>query len=152
MSASVPRRRRTSVSRRLVGGLAALTLLVTVVVSVAQLAFDYQRRVDLLQQQVEQRVRAVSGSLAGSVWSVDPDSTRLLLDGLKQLPGVARVELHTLDGERVALGPAPPEPLAVRTFELRHAPAGNRRVGTLVLTLDTPTSASACSAGCARLH
>jgi diguanylate cyclase (GGDEF)-like protein len=136
MSPDTPRLRRSSISRRLVGGLALLSLLVSVATTFVQLEFDYQRRVDLLKADTDARAAALSPSLARTVWNVDPASIRLLLDGLVRTPGIARAQLRTLDGEEFAAGRTPAHPIDQRRFELHYPDASTRPVGTLAVTLD----------------
>jgi diguanylate cyclase (GGDEF)-like protein len=131
-----PPLRRTTISLRLVAGLAVFSLLVSIAVTALQLRFDYQRRLHTLQQDVDERVASLSGSIADAIWMVNPDNTRLLLEGLARTPGVARVQLRTLDDERLDIGAAPLSMLDKRRFVLAHAPAGPREVGVLEVTLE----------------
>jgi diguanylate cyclase (GGDEF)-like protein len=130
-----PPARRTSIRQRLVGGLALLSLLVSLLVISAQVTIDYQRRVELLQQDVTARVAAVDDSLANSIRSADPRSTRLLLEGLAAIPGVAQLELRSLDDNRLLLGRAPEQALATLRFPLQHPDAPQTSIGSLQVVL-----------------
>ncbi|HLM52192.1 MAG TPA: hypothetical protein VK325_01025, partial [Pseudoxanthomonas sp.] len=133
---AAPTLRRTSLSRRLVGRLLLLTLLVSAAVTAIQLASDYRRNAILLRELVTERVGSIADVLGASIWNVDEAGVRMLLHGLNHDPGVARVELRTLDGERFSVGGPPELALATLRFDLTHASTGGRTVGSLWVTLD----------------
>jgi hypothetical protein len=132
---AAPTPRRSSLSRRLVGLLLLLTLLVSAAVTAIQLASDYRRNSILLRELVTERVGSIVEVLGASIWNVDEAGVRMLLHGLNHDPGVARAELRTLDGERFSVGGPPELALATLRFDLTHAPAGGRTVGSLWVTL-----------------
>lgn len=129
------RTRTTSIGRRLVGGLALFSLLVSVLATGLQVAYDYHHRVGLLKQDIDAQVDAIGGSLAGAARNVDDNNAQLLLEGLQRTPGVALVRLDTLDNQQRTMGTAPAQVLDVRRYPLRLESGDRRSVGALVVTL-----------------
>jgi signal transduction histidine kinase len=132
----VPARdRRHGIGRRLILQIIAFSSLITLLITAAQLAFEYQG----LRRDLDRTLDSVAIYLpviSNGVWDFDERQTQLALDALARLPGIGRAVVRTADAARQwSAGKPVPDNAVVRIHSLRHLVRGvDREIGTLEVT------------------
>ncbi len=111
----------------------AITLLATA----TQLWLDYRNELSAIDERIKQIEDSSLDSLAASLWEINPGQVRVQLEGLKQLPDVAHLELNTPFGEHFVAGTPPGQHGTVRrSYPLSHTEEERQYdLGTLQLTI-----------------
>ena len=133
--AVLARLRGHRLAHRLLGAIVLASTCLALVATGIQLLVGYQRDLAAIDSDLSQLQRSQLPSLAASLWSFDDLQLRLQLNGLLQLQDVAFVELRAEGGERFVAGSKPAGESLTREFVLRHAPAGDRTLGTLSVSV-----------------
>ena len=89
---SIPFGRKNRIGRRLIVLIIAFSTLITLIVSVAQLVFEYHALRSDLDRQLDS-VSIYVPNIASSLWDFDEQQLRLSLDALTQLPNIAQVSI-----------------------------------------------------------
>lgn len=122
-----------SLSRRLIAAMLVLTVLVSTLISAAQLMYAYHVAIEAAEHRLDEIGASVTPSLEASLWQVDNPTVGLLLDGIVLLPRVSFVEVTTREGERFQRGDPAAKVLLERSYRLQHA--GGYELGTLRVVL-----------------
>ena len=94
-------------SVRLFVSILLFSTLITVILTAAQLYFDFQRdrsNIDVLVQQVGEAHR---GGLENSLWSLDKEGTQIMAQGILSIPDIAYVEIQENSNVWVSSGSKP---------------------------------------------
>ena len=127
---------RHSIGARLLAGVLLFSGLVTLVLTVMQLYFDYRRDVSALEMRINQISESYLASLEEGLWALDEKQLRLQLDGILRLPDIRAVEVRESGNVSnpliVKLGESAESSSFAREYQLRHNVQGEERVlGTL---------------------
>jgi PAS domain S-box-containing protein len=127
---------RHSTGARLLAGVLLFSGCVTLVLTLIQLYFDYQRDVSVLEVRLNGIGRSYVASLAEGLWNFDEKQLRLQLDGILRLPDIRAVEVReAADSDNpliVKLGENSVSSGLTREYPLRQSVQGQERViGTL---------------------
>lgn len=126
-----------AVPRQLIGHLAIVGIVLSLVVSSLQLATDYRQGVDELVVALDRIETTYLPSVVENAWLDDRDRLVTLLDGMVRLPAFANVVVRGADGAVVAERGAPARSPLTRSFALTR-PYGGKIVdlGALAVTAD----------------
>lgn len=110
------RRIHRGIGWRLLISILLVSSLVTLVLTVGQLYFEFRRDVGEIERRLNELQSSYAESLAGSLWQFDTEQIRLQLAGIQRLPDIQAVELRETNG-------ASRQPLIIRSGELSADPA-----------------------------
>ncbi len=86
------------IGRHLLAAILLFSSVVTLLLTIGQLYFDYQRDVRAIETRLDEIEHSYLDSIAGSLWNVDLEQLRIQLEGIARLPDMQAVEVR----ERVA--------------------------------------------------
>lgn len=86
--------RRHGIGARLLFLIVLFSSVVTLVATSLQLYLDYQRDVDAIARRLDEVESSYLDSVRASLWNLDIQQLKLLLDGIQRLPDVQSVELR----------------------------------------------------------
>ena len=123
-----------SLGRRITIYTIAFSSLIMLVISVAQLGFEYRDLRTGLDKELD-GIEVFVPNLSGSVWSFDQKQIQLALDGLDRLPNIGYVRVTTVEGGKEWVsGSLPPSNTLSRNFDLSIVIKGkNTVIGHLVV-------------------
>ncbi|MFA6310876.1 MAG: EAL domain-containing protein [Sterolibacterium sp.] len=128
------------IGRRLIVLIIGFSSLITLILSVVQLALEYRD----LRGEMDRELDGVAISvptIAGSLWDFDTGQLRIAVESLSRLPNVVRVAVTAAgDGKRWEAGTLATANVVARRYSLRHSVRGeDREIGSLevVASLDT---------------
>lgn len=127
--------RPLSLSLRLAVATLSLSLLVAALATGVQLMVAYHDEVATLNQRLDEVERSTVPTLSTSLWMIDKDRVKALLDGLANIPDVAYVRLDS-EGARFERGSPDYDPLIERSYALSYDQGGLHPLGTLHLAVD----------------
>ena len=122
------------VGRRLIVLIIAFSSLITLGISLVQLAVEYRELRSELEQQLD-GVKIYVPSIAGSVWDFDEKQIQRALDALILLPNVAHVSIASKDTQtQWSAGQHPSASSVTREYPLPHQFRGqDTEIGTLTV-------------------
>jgi PAS domain S-box-containing protein len=117
-----------SLGRRITIYTIAFSSLIMLVISVAQLGFEYRDLRTSLDKELD-GIEVFVPNLSGSVWSFDQKQIQLALDGLNRLPLIKYVRVTTAEGGKEWVsGSLPPRNTLSRNFDLAIVIKGKNTV------------------------
>lgn len=127
------------IGRRLIVFVIAFSSLITLCVSIVQLALEYRGLRSAMDRQLDS-IGIYVPTIEGSVWDFDEKQIQRALDALVLLPDVARVRVVAAEqGSQWTAGKITSTNTVARTYALKHEHRGeNKEIGTLemVASLD----------------
>ncbi len=122
---------RNRIGRRLIILIIAFSSLITLLISAAQLIFEYRELRKVMDRELEGLTIYVP-SIAGSVWDFDERQIQRALDALALLPNIDRVRVVTADDQRQwSSGKGVSASVVTKTYSLRHVVRGKEtEIGT----------------------
>jgi signal transduction histidine kinase len=123
-------RERNRLGRRLLVSIMLFSAIVSLLGTLVQLATDYRRDIQTLEEQLEGIRSSYAQSLAASLWSLDEAQLQIQLEGITTLRGITNARVDSaLDTTYVAgVSPGSSEWVLTRSFPLTH---GGLYLGTL---------------------
>jgi diguanylate cyclase (GGDEF)-like protein/PAS domain S-box-containing protein len=116
--------RRNRIGRRLIVRIIAFSSLITLLISIIQLAFEYRE----LRGELDRQLDSISihvPNIAGNVWNFDEIQIQLALDALRQLPNIDHVSVTTApDHKQWVAGENRSRDTVTRRYALRHQAKG----------------------------
>lgn len=108
------------ISTKLMALIIAFSTIITLIISILQLAADYLQQRRDLNATIEQ-IAIFEPNISSSVWSFDQKQIELSLQALTQLPNIERASVITSTGDRQwSAGKASSRHVATRVFPLHH--------------------------------
>lgn len=122
------------IGRRLIVLIIAFSSLITLCVSIVQLALEYRGLRSTMDRQLDS-ISIYVPTIEGSVWDFDEKQIQRALDALVLLPDVAMVRVTATDpGSQWSAGKNSSPNTVARSFVLRHEYMGDyKQIGTLEL-------------------
>ena len=122
------------IGRRLIVLIIAFSSLITLCISVVQLAYEYRGLRSALDRQLDD-IRIYVPTIEGSVWDFDEKQIQRALDALVLLPNIAVVRVTAADSDRQwSAGKSRYPDVVTRRYSLRHDHRGvDTETGTLEL-------------------
>lgn len=128
--------RKTSLSLKLLIATWTISSFATLILTVGQLVWDYQRDFDKLQNNFSIIQDSYLASMAEQLWSYNTHVLKIQLDGLSRLQGISYLKLTADNKVLYENGKTDPSEDSHRSFEIRHKDP-NQVLGTLDVELDT---------------
>jgi signal transduction histidine kinase len=81
---------------RLLAAIVLFSSLITLILTVLQLYFDYRGEIQDIQDRFSEIERSYLSSLGGSLWSLDTDQIQRQIEGIKRLPDMQYLEVREI--------------------------------------------------------
>lgn len=81
---------------RLLAAIVLFSSLITLILTVLQLYFDYRGEIQDIQERFSEIERSYLSSLGGSLWSLDTDQIQRQIEGIKRLPDMQYLEVREI--------------------------------------------------------
>jgi len=130
---------KSKIARKLILYVVLFSSAVTLVITALQLYFDYKRELSVINESLQQIETVHVGALSASLWAVDTQNIRTLLEGIIRTPNMEYLEVTEDDYVWVSAGKLQSKNTIERLYPLTHYTKGEtRKLGTLrvVATLD----------------
>lgn len=126
---------KNRIGHRLIVLIIAFSSLITLVITVVQLSFEYHQQRNNMNGELE-RIEIYIPSITASVWAFDTAQITLALEALSRLPDIDQVAILTNSGgKQWKAGRAPSKHVMTRTYSLRHTVQGkDAEIGTMEVT------------------
>lgn len=123
-------------SSRIIFATGVVSIVGVTLACVVQLRLEYQNDRAELKADLEEIQQRIVPSLQSSLWQVDMERVRILLEGVRSIPGVRYVRLDTKEGDLVELGRPLPDPTIDRRYPLHVDVRQAEAIGQLQVQAD----------------
>lgn len=128
-----------SIARKLILYVILFSSLITLLITAAQLYYDYSKELDSIHNSLDQIEKVHLKTLSGDVWAVDRQSAKIQLDGILKVPDLEYIEIRENDELWLNTGIQRSRNVIEKTFPIKYFTRGEyRNLGQLkvVATLD----------------
>jgi len=130
---------KSRIAHKLILYVVLFSSVVTLIITALQLYIDYKRELTIIQNSLDQIESVHVGALSASLWAVDTQNIRTLLEGIIQTPDMEYLEVTEDDYVWVSAGKLVSKNTIEKYYPLTHFTKGKtRKLGKLrvVATLD----------------
>ena len=127
------------IARKLILYVVLFSSLITLVITAAQLYYDYSREMNNIHESLENIEKVHLKTLSGIVWAVDRKSAKIQLEGILKVPDLEYIEIRENDSIWLNAGTQQSKNVIEKTFPIIYSTRGElRNIGQLraIVTLD----------------
>jgi signal transduction histidine kinase len=126
-----------SISHKILMAIFLISSLVTLVITLVELRFDYQREVGQLKKNLSLVEKSYSESLSSSLWELNLGQVQTQLNGITSIPGIKHVEVYD-NNNFIAQSGSVPKNTIQKTVQLFHEDdlGINKNLGKFVIYAD----------------
>lgn len=127
------------IARKLILYVVLFSSLITLVITAAQLYYDYSREMNNIHESLDNIEKVHLKTLSGIVWAVDRKSAKIQLEGILKAPDLEYIEIRENDSIWLNAGTQQSKNVIEKTFPIIYSTRGElRNIGQLraIVTLD----------------
>lgn len=128
---------RKKVARKLIAGIVIFSGLLSIIITISQLYFEFQRDKGIIDSQLSAIKQTSLPSLTEAVWLADNDQIKIHLSSMQEYEHIGYVELTTDEGNIFRYGNRDIKDSLIQKFDIYHKDAAEQQmIGSLLIKGD----------------